>query len=72
MKSRNLGWRLDYFVMSANYRSKYQIELIDSIINDKMKGSDHCPITLKLKVPVKEGEIAPKKAYKISNATEAM
>lgn len=41
-RERNVGWRLDYFVLSD--RAKEQ--LVDNIINDQVYGSDHCPITL--------------------------
>ena len=55
LRPSNRGWRLDYFVMGSNYETKYGIELVDSIIDDGQKGSDHCPVALKLKVPV-DGE----------------
>jgi exodeoxyribonuclease-3 len=45
-RERNVGWRLDYFMVSP--------ELKDSIlraeIHDQVMGSDHCPISLVLKV----------------------
>ncbi|XP_076304779.1 DNA repair nuclease APEX1-like [Tachypleus tridentatus] len=41
-RAKNVGWRLDYFVLSSRLRSK----LCDSIINKDVLGSDHCPITL--------------------------
>jgi exodeoxyribonuclease-3 len=41
-RDRNVGWRLDYFMISPN--------LIDHItsadIHDEVQGSDHCPISL--------------------------
>lgn len=41
-RERNAGWRIDYFVVSED-----MIEVVnDSIINDDVLGSDHCPITL--------------------------
>jgi len=45
-KQRNLGWRIDYNVVTDSL--KYQIEnvLIDSSVNF----SDHCPVFLDLKV----------------------
>ena len=43
-RDRNVGWRIDYFVVSEDI-----IEAVeDSIINDDILGSDHCPITLKV------------------------
>eukprot|EP01054_Gregarina_sp_Poly1_P006092 Gregarina_sp_Poly_1__6091@NODE_3211_length_1273_cov_192_579602_g2041_i0_p2_GENE_NODE_3211_length_1273_cov_192_579602_g2041_i0NODE_3211_length_1273_cov_192_579602_g2041_i0_p2_ORF_typecomplete_len133_score11_63Exo_endo_phos/PF03372_23/0_00016Exo_endo_phos_2/PF14529_6/0_014_NODE_3211_length_1273_cov_192_579602_g2041_i08621260 len=47
MKARidNLGWRLDYFVVSQNLAA----EAGKSYIRDLVKGSDHCPIVLCMK-----------------------
>jgi len=43
-RERNVGWRIDYFLIDKNL-----INIIDSIdIEDKILGSDHCPITLEL------------------------
>lgn len=44
-RSRNVGWRIDYFVVSDNLRSR----IADSIIHDEIMGSDHCPVELILK-----------------------
>ena len=44
-RDRNVGWRIDHFLVSDNLKSKIQ----DSIILDKVLGSDHCPIKLILK-----------------------
>ncbi|KAM8961473.1 DNA repair nuclease/redox regulator APEX1 [Pelodytes ibericus] len=41
-RAKNVGWRLDYFVMSKALRPA----LCDSKIRSKAMGSDHCPITL--------------------------
>jgi len=43
-RARNIGWRLDYFVLSENLKSN----LCDSIIHSSVMGSDHCPISLRL------------------------
>lgn len=43
-RERNVGWRLDYFFVSANLQKK----LKESPIFEQIKGSDHCPIGLKL------------------------
>jgi len=41
-RQRNIGWRLDYFLVTHNL-----IENIsDVIIHDDVYGSDHCPVTL--------------------------
>lgn len=41
-RSRNIGWRLDYFFVSRNMISA----IGDVIIHDEIQGSDHCPVTL--------------------------
>ncbi|CAH2063081.1 unnamed protein product, partial [Iphiclides podalirius] len=41
-RAKNVGWRLDYFLMSQRLMSS----LCDSVIRDEVYGSDHCPITL--------------------------
>ena len=44
-RERNVGWRIDYFLIDRNL-----INNINSIdIENKILGSDHCPITLELK-----------------------
>ncbi|XP_049792954.1 DNA-(apurinic or apyrimidinic site) endonuclease isoform X3 [Schistocerca nitens] len=43
-RSRNVGWRLDYFILSEQLKSN----VCDSIIRSEVYGSDHCPITLLL------------------------
>ncbi|XP_073987152.1 recombination repair protein 1 isoform X2 [Rhodnius prolixus] len=45
-RSRNTGWRLDYFVLSERLLSG----LCDNVIRSKVYGSDHCPITLFLQI----------------------
>jgi len=44
MKSRNLGWRLDYMVITKEHIDMIQ----DSTIHKEYEGSDHVPIQLKL------------------------
>jgi len=51
LRPLNRGWRLDYFLLSSDYESKYNIELIDATIDDRQMGSDHCPIALRLRLP---------------------
>jgi exodeoxyribonuclease-3 len=41
-RQRNVGWRIDYFLVSANLVPK----ISDVIILDDVLGSDHCPVTL--------------------------
>jgi exodeoxyribonuclease-3 len=44
-RARNIGWRIDYFVVSKSIRNK----LKDAFILEKVKGSDHAPVALVLK-----------------------
>lgn len=41
-RARNVGWRLDYFLVSATLMPRVQ----DVIIHEEVLGSDHCPVTL--------------------------
>ena len=43
-RQRNVGWRIDYFVISDRLREK----LIDAYILPEIQGSDHCPVGLEL------------------------
>jgi exodeoxyribonuclease III len=43
----NKGWRIDYFLCS-NEDNFYKNYVKDCLILDHIKGSDHCPIELKL------------------------
>lgn len=45
-RSRNVGWRLDYFILSQ----KLVPNLCDSVIRSDVYGSDHCPITLLINI----------------------
>lgn len=44
-RTRNVGWRIDYFVASK----KLAKNIKEAKILDQMIGSDHCPIELKMK-----------------------
>jgi exodeoxyribonuclease-3 len=44
-RARNVGWRLDYFMISPNLLSR----VVDVQIHDDVMGSDHCPVSLILK-----------------------
>jgi exodeoxyribonuclease-3 len=46
-RPKNLGWRIDYFFCSAGLCAK----LKSASIHEKVMGSDHCPISLKLDYP---------------------
>ena len=43
-REKNIGWRIDYFLVSENLAEK----IVAASIEDKILGSDHCPITLTL------------------------
>jgi exodeoxyribonuclease-3 len=43
-RSRNVGWRLDYFLLSENLQDRVH----DVKIRDDILGSDHCPVILEL------------------------
>ncbi|CAM4130371.1 exodeoxyribonuclease III [Erysipelothrix inopinata] len=45
-RSRNAGWRIDYFVVSE----KLKEQIKDAEIYDQILGSDHCPVMLELNV----------------------
>lgn len=44
-RARNIGWRIDYFLVS----NKLQNNIIDSEIHSEIMGSDHCPVLLEIK-----------------------
>lgn len=44
-RARNVGWRLDYFMVSQALTEIAE----DVLIHDEVPGSDHCPVTLVLK-----------------------
>lgn len=41
-RERNVGWRIDYFVVSKRFMKNVK----DALIYDQIQGSDHCPIGL--------------------------
>lgn len=43
-REKNIGWRIDYFLISQSLRSK----LKESKILEKVQGSDHCPVMIRL------------------------
>jgi exodeoxyribonuclease-3 len=43
-RARNVGWRIDYFLISAALRPR----LKRAFIQDKILGSDHCPVGIEL------------------------
>lgn len=44
-RERNIGWRIDYFVVSKDFEDR----LLDASIHMEQLGSDHCPVVLYLK-----------------------
>ena len=44
-RARNVGWRLDYFLLSAAMRPRLQ----RAFIRQEIMGSDHCPVGIELK-----------------------
>ncbi|CAK1578678.1 unnamed protein product [Parnassius mnemosyne] len=45
-RAKNVGWRLDYFIMSQRLLPS----LCDSVIRNEVYGSDHCPIAIFLRL----------------------
>ncbi|MEN2465865.1 exodeoxyribonuclease III [Ornithinibacillus sp. FSL M8-0202] len=46
VRERNIGWRIDYFIVSERLKDN----LIDSNAHSAILGSDHCPIILEIKI----------------------
>lgn len=44
VRERNIGWRIDYFVVSNELTS----QIVDAEIHHDILGSDHCPVVLKM------------------------
>lgn len=44
VRSRNIGWRIDYFLISARLRPR----LGRAFIHGQVQGSDHCPVGIEL------------------------
>ena len=44
-RSRNAGWRIDYFICSERFLNRIE----DCVIMSDVLGSDHCPVTLYVK-----------------------
>lgn len=41
-RQRNVGWRIDYFIVSEALKSR----IVSTEIHDQIMGSDHCPVEL--------------------------
>ena len=50
-RQRNVGWRLDYFFVSEDLRPN----LVDAAIHPEVHGSDHCPVSVTLDLPLNGG-----------------
>lgn len=44
VRERNIGWRIDYFVVSESLKAR----LIGASIHSDVMGSDHCPVVLEI------------------------
>lgn len=44
-RQKNVGWRIDYFCVNKEYKSN----LIEASIHQDVMGSDHCPVSIKIK-----------------------
>lgn len=45
-RARNVGWRIDYFLVSESLKSRVK----DAAIHADVMGSDHCPISIQLDI----------------------
>ena len=45
-REKNVGWRIDYFIISDRIKDK----LKDSIIHPEIMGSDHCPVEIDIDI----------------------
>ena len=45
-RERNVGWRLDYVLVSADLKDK----VVSADIHDDVLGSDHCPVSVRLEL----------------------
>lgn len=45
-RAKNVGWRIDYFLVSENINAQTQ----DAMIYNEYHGSDHCPVGLKIEI----------------------
>ena len=45
-REKNVGWRIDYFIISKSIESKVQ----DATIHSDIMGSDHCPVGLEINI----------------------
>ena len=43
-REKNVGWRIDYFIVSERLAEK----ILDATIHPDVTGSDHCPVSVEL------------------------
>lgn len=43
-REKNIGWRIDYFLVSENFRQ----QILSTHIHTNIMGSDHCPVELQM------------------------
>ncbi len=43
-RARNVGWRIDYFLVSESFKSKIK----NAAIHPQIMGSDHCPVSIEI------------------------
>ena len=43
-REKNVGWRIDYFVVSQRILGRVK----DSVILNEIMGSDHCPVGIEI------------------------
>ena len=44
-RARNIGWRIDYFIVDADSRNR----VLAAAIHDEVPGSDHCPVSIEFR-----------------------
>ena len=48
-REKNVGWRIDYFIVSNSIKEKIK----EAKIHSEIMGSDHCPVELEIDVESK-------------------
>lgn len=46
VRERNIGWRIDYFILSERIAE----DIVDAEIHSSIMGSDHCPVLLHINI----------------------
>jgi len=52
-RSRNAGWRIDYFIVSEKLKDR----MVDAKIHADIMGSDHCPVELDIRASETDEQI---------------